>query len=73
MLTNEDLQAIGSLMDAKLGIALDDKLPTMLNKALKPINEKLDRLEESVNIIIEWVDEAARDKNLPTFAAGRQE
>lgn len=44
----------------------------LLDKKLEPINNKLNELNESMGIVIDWIDEAARDKHLPPFASGQQ-
>lgn len=56
MLTKEDLQLLSQLMDEKL------------EEKLKPINERLDAIEENteitrvaVNEIIKWIDVNFRD------------
>jgi len=53
MLTKDDLQAIEGLLDTKL----DEKL----NSKLKPINQKLNKLQKDMNVIVHVFDSDIAD------------
>lgn len=54
MLTEQDLQLFGELIDAKLDQKLDQKL-TPINQRLDKMDSRLDRLEAKVDRIAEDV------------------
>ena len=61
-MTKEDLQAIGYMMDEKF------------DKALKPIYEKLETIEEDVkinrhscNLLLKWAERAERSVNVGLY------
>jgi biotin-(acetyl-CoA carboxylase) ligase len=68
MLTKEDLNAIGELIDTKLEIKLEEKLEqklekklnekldTVLDKKLKPIHRKLNKLQRDLTSTIRFFD-----------------
>lgn len=63
------------MTDAELLLAIR----SIVQEELKPVNEilnahtkQLSEINESMGIVIDWIDEAARDKHLPPFASGQQ-
>ena len=69
MLDEKDLQAIAQLMDVKLEKALEP-----VNKRLDSIDERLSNLEEdsaitrnAVNNLLEWAEDASVQVKIPLF------
>lgn len=58
-LTKEDLQAISDLLDVKLEEKLEEKLEKKLECKLKPIYDRLDRLEIKQDIMERKLDDTA--------------
>ncbi len=67
----ELLQAIGQMIDEKLNPIQTEisSIKTEMKESFESVHEELSEIQTSLNIVVEWIDNAAQDKRLPPFAS----
>lgn len=57
MLTKQDLNAIGGLIDTKLEEKLEEKLETKLEEKLSPIKKDIRKIQKTLDVAIDRFDQ----------------